>query len=468
MNAGTNWNGMMGGLFLVSFFVAVPLAVPLLFLIRARVRRYMRERAASGAAAVPAAVVTAMAAPEAGAAPDELFARMRRARGAAVLLYAVAAIAAACIPAPALHRLWPGLLIVATVAVPSFRVRMMVLLAIYLALFGFRPETFGMYTLGPMLLLMLAVNRWLKTISLVLALAGFVLFGAMGGAMVLVPRFGDAGWLVGFGVLLVPGWLVLLFIVRAYERKVFSDASYPFAFLWLIFVPWWVYLDRAWRPAATALAVYALVTRLTLPLLQRAARRHRPVELLVLRTFGSAGRSRRLFDELGARWRYLGPLHLIAGADSATVNLDLSEAARYLTFRFRSLYVSGEADLERRIDSLDVAPDPDGRYRVNDFFCFDDTWQATVQRLLARSHAVLVDLSGYRPDHRGVQYELALLAAAGRLDSCVIVTDGSISAADVATLTGQPVRRVLIKPAPRALARALCDAAGGPPFRIRR
>jgi hypothetical protein len=110
-------------------------------------------------------------------------------------------------------------------------------------------------------------------------------------------------------------------------------------------------LDRSWGRTLVALAIYAFLTRLSLPLLQRAARKHTPVNLLVLRTFGSAGRSRRLFEQVATRWRSIGPLHLIAGADSATANLDLAEAVRYLTFRFRSLYVSDAADLERRRDA---------------------------------------------------------------------------------------------------------------------
>ena len=424
-----NWRDLMTGLFLVSFIVAVPLAVPLLFLIRARVRRYMRDRT-RGAPAAAVAASPSPPPPVSGAAMA-LVARMRRARRGAALLYGLAGIAAACVPAlwsgaaVPLHPLWPVLLIVATIAVPSFGTRMTALAGLYLVLAVTMPETIMKYTFVPMLLLMLAVNRWLKTISLVLALVGFAVFGAMGGAMIAKEPYGDMGWLAAFVVLAAIGLYVVHLIVRAYERKFFSDASYQFLFLWLIFAPYWVYVDRVWWPTLSALGLYAVLSRLTLPLLRRAARRHEPVSLLVLRTFGAPGRSHRLFEGVGARWRYIGPIHLIAGADSATVNLDLSEAFRYLTFRFRSLFVSDAEDLERRLTSLDCAPDPDGRYRVNDFFCFEADRRTDVEHLRATLQSLWRRLDPSLPN---AQLE-------------------------------QPVLRILHRPRSGRLVAALCDAA---------
>lgn len=500
MSSSTNWNWIdgMAGLFVISFVLAVPLAVPLLFLLRARVRRFMRERTRATIIAATAASTPRSGAPPlhlvSAAAPREprsgegraLFARMRRARRTAALLYAIAGIAAACVPALVsgtavpFHFLWPVLLIVGSVAVPSFRARMIGLLVVYLALFGYLAnvgsDSFGTYTLAPTLLLMLAANRWLKTISLVLALVAFSAFGAMGGAMVVVDRYGEMGWLAAFVALFALDLYLVYLVVRGYERKFFSDASYQFAIVWLMFVPWWAMLDRSWWRPLAPLALYTVLTRLTLPLLRR---RHGPVSLLVLRVFGAAGRSQRLFDELGTRWRYVGPIHLIAGADSATVNLDLSEALRYLTFRFRSLYVSDERDLERRLAALDCAPDPDGRYRVNDFFCFNDTWQHTFTELLRRSDAVLVDLSGYGPQNAGVAFELGQLLAERPLDSFVLVTDDTTNGDHLgATLqrlwrtldpsapnarVAHPVLHVLHEPKPRRLVAALCDAVLHPP-----
>jgi hypothetical protein len=37
--------------------------------------------------------------------------------------------------------------------------------------------------------------------------------------------------------------------------------------------------------------------------------------LLLLRVFGFERRTQRLLEELGLRWRHLGPIRLIAGTD---------------------------------------------------------------------------------------------------------------------------------------------------------
>ena len=171
---------------------------------------------------------------------------------------------------------------------------------------------------------------------------------------------------------------------------------------------------QSWRYGAASLALYACLTRLMLPRLRRAARGHRPASLLVLRVFGSPGPSARRFQHIAMRWRTVGPIHLIAGADTAVTNLDLSEVFRFLTFRLRSVYVQDAADLERRLEKLDCAPDPDGRYRVNDFFCFDDTWKATFTALLRRSDAILLDLSGFGPKNAGAAFELGASSGAAR------------------------------------------------------
>jgi hypothetical protein len=50
--------------------------------------------------------------------------------------------------------------------------------------------------------------------------------------------------------------------------------------------------------------------------------------------------------------------------------------------------------------------DRDARYRVNDFFCFDNAWRAVVSHLARGSDAVLVDLRGFGRQNSGVVFEL--------------------------------------------------------------
>ena len=49
--------------------------------------------------------------------------------------------------------------------------------------------------------------------------------------------------------------------------------------------------------------------------------------------------------------------------------------------------MSGGEDLEARLRAVERGPDPDGRYRVNEFFCYADTWQQTMTKLAAHADA---------------------------------------------------------------------------------
>ena len=492
------------GLITVVILAAVVLAVLYISLIRRRVGRYMRHRVRPLSGAMPVAEPhgrdTASLQLRNEAAPHTplsdagraLFDRMRNARRSAAAIYLLAGLAAAAVlaagestPASKWNLLmvvyiWPAVLTVSTIAVPSLRNRALVLGVTFLALSG----TLGVagakeavfdaaagFLTPPTMLLLLVGNRALRTIAPVLVLIGLVGVGTIAAAE-------TTGGFGAFFAAVVAGLLALALLPWAYERKYFSDRSFQLAFIWIVFaVTYGVMRNtaRSWAYGAASLALYAVVTRLMLPLLRRAARRHRPASLLVLRVFGSPGRSARLLEHIGMRWRTIGPIHLIAGGDTAVTNLDLSEVFRFLTFRFRSVYVQDAADLERRLEKLDCAPDPDGRYRVNDFFCFDDTWKATFTALLHRSDAILLDLSGFGPHNAGVAFELGHLLGSRPLGSFVLITDDKTDidclGMTLASLWYQldpsapnaalehPVLRVLHKPPAHGLVAALCDAA---------
>jgi hypothetical protein len=87
--------------------------------------------------------------------------------------------------------------------------------------------------------------------------------------------------------------------------------------------------------------------------------------------------------------------------------------------------VSGRADLERRISGMDMLADPDGRRRVNEFFCHADTWQMTMHALAGSSHAVLMDLRGFSSANQGCLFELGELLNFVDLDRVLFVIDPS-------------------------------------------
>jgi hypothetical protein len=224
------------------------------------------------------------------------------------------------------------------------------------------------------------------------------------------------------------GWWAIGRIGARYEARKFSDTQ-------LIVDAWWgvviaLHLVTLWRyggPVAVGVCVVAFVLylaggRFALALLRLGGRKSGP-SLLLLRVFGFQQRTERLFDTVAARWRFEGAVAMIAGGDLALRSIDAGEALAFARGDIASGYVGDAAKLAERLCELAGGPDPDGRYRVTEFFCYENTWRATLQALVARSSVVLMDLRGFTKANAGCVFELQQLAAAGRLDNCVFVTD---------------------------------------------
>ena len=67
--------------------------------------------------------------------------------------------------------------------------------------------------------------------------------------------------------------------------------------------------------------------------------------------------------------------------------------------------------------------DPDGRFRVSDLYCHDDTWRPTLQALLDASDLVLMDLRSFSQQNAGCIFELEQILAHVPTDSIVLVCD---------------------------------------------
>lgn len=133
--------------------------------------------------------------------------------------------------------------------------------------------------------------------------------------------------------------------------------------------------------------------------------------LLLLRVFEPRGLSwwrrrlrrifrtgERLLEGVGLHWRYAGSIQLITGTDVAAATLEVDELIEFVTGRLERRVVKDEGDIARRFELLDPAPDLDGRFRVNEFVCREDTWRETVRKLFGGARAVLVDLRGFAPE----------------------------------------------------------------------
>ncbi|HET9044238.1 MAG TPA: hypothetical protein VFN70_13865, partial [Burkholderiales bacterium] len=276
----------------------------------------------------------------------------------------------------------------------------------------------------------------------VLALGGGVLApNVIGASDATMRAAAAAGELLNFGVVEVfgytialglalfaaGGWFVLRRLGRRYQRKRLSDESLTIDTVFLFFgiaqSVSFAFEGATW--AATGLAAflaYKLVTIVAFAVLRR-----RPVpaprRLLLLRVFALGARSERFFDVLRKHWLRLGSVSMIAGPDLVTSTVEPHEFLEFASGELAGRFVTGRPDLERRIAAIDRARDPDGRYRVNEFFCHADTWQMTMHRLVEESDVVLMDLRSFSPANRGCVHELGELLEAIDLARVVFVVD---------------------------------------------
>jgi len=150
-----------------------------------------------------------------------------------------------------------------------------------------------------------------------------------------------------------------------------------------------------------------------------------PRVLLLLRVFGFDRRTQRLLDSLGQRWRYIGPIRLIGGPDLAETSLEPHEFLEFLNRRLSRAFITGPDHLERRLAASPTRPDPDGLFRIDDFFCHDDTWRLTVRYLARAADALLMDLRGFTRANQGCIFEIEHLVTEVPLHRVVLLVDSS-------------------------------------------
>ena len=231
---------------------------------------------------------------------------------------------------------------------------------------------------------------------------------------------------IGFVAATAIGVLAIRLLAGWYARRGFSDQMLLLGSVFFVFaIDYSVTVnpeegDDFWP----GMAIYFVLALVAL-LLYRVIHRHRadPVSLLVLRVFSPRQGAQRLLDRINSEWRYLGPVRMIGGPDLAIASVEPDEFLQFVLGHLRRLFIDKPATLEHRLSALNTRADPDARYRVEEFFCFDDTWRLTVAQLLARSDVVMMDLRGFGPDHHGCIDELALLGSERALTRTVLLVD---------------------------------------------
>jgi hypothetical protein len=321
---------------------------------------------------------------------------------------------------------------------------------------GVAPITFaGLLVFGLAPLLGLRLTQWLT--------------GTQSGASWVLS---GAGLYTGFIVVALPmgllAWWRLKALARRYEAKRFSDAQLLAGTWWLLIVASEAVERISVRPGLgpllLILAVAALSASMFPPLLAAALRRAQqglerpaPRTLLLLRVFGDTARTEALFDRIASRWRWFGPLTMIAAPDVVARTVDPGDFLQFASGELGASFVNTQDELEQRLATLDRAPDPDGRYRVNEFCCRDSSWRATVVQLIERADAVLMDLRGFNPKRMGCEFELRELAQRLRGAQVVLVVDASTDRALLDATLG-PAWQPRVVEVPRGRARQ-ADAA---------
>lgn len=360
-------------------------------------------------------------------------------------------------------HVWPGVLAVLLIAGISLRQRVMVLLAgaaLYLA-FGVWAHTgsiqqalkevlvlWTVTNLPPSLYLLAFMTRRVRAVGPLVLLVSLVTVGGVVAAFALMMQFPDAGMavagglldlgfnamgvllayaLVGGGLALVLGLWLLRQLADAYARYRVGDEGLALAALWLVFIlmnSLNLLLDGSgyFLLGLAAFPGYLIAVRLARRLLLPAASSDAPA-LLLLRVFARKGPTEGLFHAISRHWRHVGPIRMIAGYDLASEAIEPDEMMAFLRGRLADSFVTGPDVVQRRLSAVASQRDADARYRSEEFFCFDNTWRDTLQRLVASSAVILMDLRGFGPDNKGCIFELEALAAFDALPRTLLVHD---------------------------------------------
>jgi hypothetical protein len=233
----------------------------------------------------------------------------------------------------------------------------------------------------------------------------------------------------GFAIFGVLGWALLRWIGRRYRLKRASDQSLTLDAMWLLFgvVQSITLVFEGWAWIFTGFAAFALhklAVGIGFAWLRRQSRGDTGrLSLLLLRVFALGRRSERLFHMLSKLWLRVGSINLIAGPDLVTATVEPHEFLDFLGRKLSRRFVQDEVDLHSRLSGMDEKPDPDGRFRVNEFFCHADTWQMSMSQLAVHSTAVLMDLRSFSPANQGCLYELQELLGNVSLARVLFIID---------------------------------------------
>lgn len=227
-------------------------------------------------------------------------------------------------------------------------------------------------------------------------------------------------------------------LARAYHARRVSELFYLFTAVWtiaLIGPALGASFDKGWG----ALVCFAPLLWIPLAawLMQQfrsVAAPGRPPTLLVLRVFQQDTNVQDLFDRVIERWRLSGNTVLIAGTDLLERTIDAEDIFTFIDGRLGERFIQSPADLPRRLADFEWQPDIEGRFRVNECYCHDSTWQQALAELVHISDVVLMDLRNFVEQNKGCLHELQVLATTPGLHRVVVLINDQTQLAPAKTV----------------------------------
>jgi hypothetical protein len=92
-------------------------------------------------------------------------------------------------------------------------------------------------------------------------------------------------------------------------------------------------------------------------------------------------------------------------------------------------FVGDRTSLERSLAERDGGANPDGRFRINNFFCHADSWKAVLPRVVKEGDSVLMDLRSFKAENAGCTHEIRHLVTKVPFRRCLLVVDSTTNQA---------------------------------------
>ena len=145
-----------------------------------------------------------------------------------------------------------------------------------------------------------------------------------------------------------------------------------------------------------------------------------PHSLLYLRVFRHENDRTNFFSRLSSRWNYIGPIQMIAGPDLAKSEVEPDEISLFIRGKLHKMFISERSEIHHRLSRKEEIG-TDGKYRVNEYFCYEHIWRSIADILIRRSHYIIADFRGFTAARIGAGRELDMLADSKRIKKTLFV-----------------------------------------------